>query len=43
MMTGVTLNAPRRLSSEAHPNCIVCSPDHQSGLHLEFTLLRMAV
>ena len=39
MMTGVTLSAPRKVSSEAHPNCIVCSPDNQAGLHLEFTLL----
>ena len=39
MMTGVTLNTPRKVPSKEHPNCIVCSPDHQSGLHLEFTLL----
>lgn len=33
------LNALKRVSHGAHPNCIVCSPDHQFGLHLEFTLL----
>jgi len=39
MMSGATLNAPREVSNEAHPNCIVCSPDHRAGLHLKFTLL----
>ena len=39
MTTDSVLNASKRVSNGAHPNCIVCSADHQSGLHLEFTLL----
>lgn len=39
MTTDSVLNASKRVSNEAHPNCIVCSADHRSGLHLEFTLL----
>jgi len=39
MITGASLNAPDKVRSEAHPNCIVCSANHESGLHLKFTLL----
>ena len=38
MTTDSVLNASKRVSNGAHPNCIVCSADHQSGLKLEFML-----
>ena len=39
MITGATLNAPKKVPSEVHPNCVVCGANHLSGLQLEFTLL----
>ena len=39
MITGATLNAPKKVPSEVHPDCVVCGANHLSGLQLEFTLL----
>jgi acyl-coenzyme A thioesterase PaaI-like protein len=39
MITDTTLNASKKDPSEAHPNCVVCGANHESGLQLEFTLL----
>ena len=36
MTTEAALNGPDRIRSEAHPNCIVCGPANQCGLHLDF-------
>jgi len=39
MTTETALDALSDLRKEAHPNCVVCSPGNESGLHLEFPLL----
>ena len=39
MTTDSVVIAPKRISNEAHPNCVVCSPDNQFGMQLEFRLL----
>jgi acyl-coenzyme A thioesterase PaaI-like protein len=31
-------NGPESAGRQAHPNCIVCSPHHPCGFHLEFVL-----
>jgi len=38
MTTDSLLNALKRVSNGAHPNCVVCGPDKQFGLQLEFTV-----
>ncbi|MBN2474715.1 MAG: PaaI family thioesterase [Pirellulales bacterium] len=37
MTTDSVLNASKRVSNAAHPNCVVCGPDNRFGLQLEFT------
>jgi len=32
-------NASKRISNEAHPNCVVCGAEHLFGMRLEFALL----
>ena len=38
MTTDPLLKVSKRVSNGAHPNCVVCGPDNQFGLQLEFTV-----
>ena len=38
MTTESALDTSPNLRKEAHPNCIVCSPENESGLRLEFSM-----
>lgn len=39
MTNDATLKPSKKISNEAHPNCVVCGPRHEFGMRLEFTLL----
>ncbi len=39
MTPETALSAPTDLRKEAHPNCVVCDPENESGLRLEFDTL----